>query len=101
MYWALSHENQYTGLILIYLWYFKVDANEEKDVLVSNEYFVNTEKALVMVQSATWLKEGSNYTLVVRYDGKLKEALQGFYKSSYKNKAGETRWEKICFWFVE
>ena len=65
---------------------------DPKDVLVENEYRVNAEKELLMVQSPKLLEAGKNYTLVVRYNGTLSETLQGFYRSSYKTKKGETRY---------
>lgn len=68
-----------------------------KDVLVENEHRVNAEKELLMVESPKELEVGKDYTLIVRYNGTLSESLQGFYRSSYKTKKGETRYE---FFFV-
>ena len=64
---------------------------ETQDVLIENEYRINKDKEVVMIKAKENLVAGSNYTLVVRYSGKLKDALQGFYKSSYKTKSGEKR----------
>lgn len=72
---------------------------EPKDVLVENQYRVNEEKELLMVESPEELIAGKNYTLIIRYNGTLSENLQGFYKSSYKTKKGETRYLMLYFLF--
>lgn len=64
---------------------------DPKDVLAENLFRVNEEKELIMVESPSELEAGRNYTLIVRYNGTLSDSLEGFYKSSYKTKNGETR----------
>ena len=70
---------------------------DPKDVLVEKEYKVNQEKELLMVESPKTLEAGKNYTITIRYNGTLSETLQGFYRSSYKTKKGETRFENFLF----
>ena len=68
-----------------------------RDILVENEHRVNAEKELIMVESPKELEAGENYTLIVRYSGTLSESLEGFYRSSYKTKNGEIRYESSVF----
>eukprot|EP00794_Sanderia_malayensis_P019407 gene19407-21330_t len=68
----------------------KIKGNE-KDIIVDNEYRINTKKELIMVESKANLVKGENYTLVIRYNGTLTAKLNGFYKSTYKTKSGEKR----------
>eukprot|EP00112_Aurelia_sp_Birch-Aquarium-sp1_P016412 Seg3719.2 transcript_id=Seg3719.2/GoldUCD/mRNA.D3Y31 product="Endoplasmic reticulum aminopeptidase 1" protein_id=Seg3719.2/GoldUCD/D3Y31 len=63
----------------------------EKDVLAKDSYLTNSDKELLMVQTEQNLEVGQNYTLIIRYNGTLQAKLQGFYRSSYKTKSGETR----------
>eukprot|EP00795_Rhopilema_esculentum_P003642 gene3642-14882_t len=84
-------ENTITDVRLLNNSYLDRQLNND-DLLVKGEFSTNQEKELLVIQTEKDLEVGKNYTLVVLYNGTLQEKLQGFYRSSYKTKSGETRY---------
>ena len=101
-------ENTITDVRLLNNSYLDRQLNND-DLLVKGEFSTNQEKELLVIQTEKDLEVGNNYTLVVLYNGTLQEKLQGFYRSSYKTKSGETRYAlsvmyfcfKISFFFLQ
>ena len=59
-----------------------------KDHLISEKH----EFLMLRLEEGNKLKPGEQYTIVVKYEGKLSiKTLEGFYRSSYKTSKGETR----------
>lgn len=64
-----------------------IDKSNKKKLL----QFDKKNEFLVINLNGESLEEGKKYVILITYDGSLSGGLEGFYKSSYKTKSGETR----------
>lgn len=64
-----------------------------KDYINSDKY----EFLMLRVNDSATLVKDEKYTIYVKYEGKLSvDVLEGFYRSSYKTKNGETRYVELA-----
>ncbi|XP_054161981.1 aminopeptidase N-like [Oppia nitens] len=51
-----------------------------------------TKRQFFIIHLNTYLKHGKQYILQIKFKGNLNDDLSGFYRSSYKDSAGNKRW---------
>lgn len=66
------------------------DDNPIENVSITKQYFIEDKQFLVLETSKT-LEEDIFYLVKLKFNGSIKDNLQGFYKSSY-DVGSETRW---------
>ncbi|CRK96557.1 CLUMA_CG010037, isoform A [Clunio marinus] len=70
----------------------KLDNDDKpfENISIKNQYFVEDKQFLVL-ETSKELEENSYYVVKLQFSGMIKDNLQGFYKSSYKENS-ETKW---------
>ena len=64
--------------------------NQQRSIDVSS-YENDLKKDFLIVNIDEFCIRDSNYTIVIDYTGDIKDSLEGFYRSSYVDSAGNTQ----------
>ena len=70
---------------------------KSEDVIQSDKPMTHKKHELLLIPLNSKLKPGANYTVIIRFNGSLADGLEGFYKSRYKTKSGETRYQSFMY----
>ena len=77
----------------------KGNSKGEKKVIKIKQTGMDLVHDQVIWKTSQTLEKNKEYTISVKFHGKLNENLEGFYKSSYKTKSGEIRYCKSIYLF--